>query len=181
MRVFRRQEIKTENIQVGDQIIIPLDAFGKFTVTAQKVTDRGIMFMFDDYVARRPMNSSNTNKGGFEESELKKWMDTVLFMAFPDELRDKIYGLTLPSVGQIVGSESTIALEPDTDEQLPLMKGCKNRVASFEDHLAWGWLKNAVKEAYSLTDFALVDIYGGVEYCDAAYLFGVRPVFWVVK
>ena len=40
------------------------------------------------------MNSKNTNKGGFEKSELKKWMDTVLLMTFPEELRDKIYGLT---------------------------------------------------------------------------------------
>ena len=36
------------------------------------------------------MNNCSTNKGGFEKSDLKKWMDTVLFMAFPEELRDKI-------------------------------------------------------------------------------------------
>lgn len=77
------------------QVIIPLAEIGEFSATAHKVTDEGIMFIFDEYITRRPMNSKNTNKGGFEKSELKKWMDTVLLMTFPEELRDKIYGLTL--------------------------------------------------------------------------------------
>ena len=105
MKVLRKQEIDTANIQVGDQMVILLAELGEFTATAHKVTDEGIMFIFDDYVTRRPMNNRDTNKGGFEKSYLKKWMDTVLFMAFPEELRDKIYGLTLPTVGQIVGHE----------------------------------------------------------------------------
>lgn len=97
MKVLRKQEIETANIQVGDRVIIPLAEIGEFSATAHKVTDEGIMFIFDEYITRRPMNSKNTNKGGFEKSELKKWMDTVLLMAFPEELRDKIYGLTLPN------------------------------------------------------------------------------------
>lgn len=88
MKVLRKQEIETANIQVGDQVIIPLAEIGEFSATAHKVTDEGIMFIFDEYITRRPMNSKNTNKGGFEKSELKKWMDTVLLMAFPEELRD---------------------------------------------------------------------------------------------
>ena len=105
------------------------------------------------------MNNCSTNKGGFEKSDLKKWMDTVLFMAFPEELRDKIYGLTIPTVGQIVGHEDewdNKNLEPDSDEQLPLMKECKNRIACFEDQLTWGWLRNATKEEFSSAGFARV-------------------------
>ena len=159
MKVLRKQEIDTANIQVGDQMVIPLAELGAFTVTAHKVTDEGVMFIFDDYVTRRPMNNRNTNKGGFEKSDLKKWMDTVLYMAFPEELRDKIYGLTLPTVGQIVGHEDewdNKNLEPDTNEQLPLMKKRKNRIACFEDQLAWGWLRNATKEEFSSARFASV-------------------------
>lgn len=152
MKVLRKQEIETANIQVGDQIVIPLAELGEFTATAHKVTDEGVMFIFDEYVTCRPMNNCSTNKGGFEKSDLKKWMDTVLFMAFPEELRDKIYGLTIPTVGQIVGHEDEWGnknLEPDSDEQLPLMKECKNRIACFEDQLTWGWLRNATKEEFS--------------------------------
>lgn len=184
MKVLRKQEIDTANIQVGDQMVIPLAELGAFTVTAHKVTDEGVMFIFDDYVTRRPMNNRNTNKGGFEKSDLKKWMDTVLYMAFPEELRDKIYGLTLPTVGQIVGHEDewdNKNLEPDTNEQLPLMKKCKNRIACFEDQLAWGWLRNATKEEFSSADVAVVYGGGAAHYYGASTSYGVRPEFWLVK
>lgn len=184
MKVLRKQEIDTANIQVGDQMVIPLAELGEFTATAHKVTDEGVMFIFDDYVTSRPMNNRNTNKGGFEKSDLKKWMDTVLFMAFPEELRDKIYGLTLPTVGQIVGHEDewdNKNLEPDIDEQLPLMKECKNRIACSEDQLAWGWLRNATKEEFSSAHFALVDHGGNAGSGDASNSFGVRPEFWLVS
>lgn len=184
MKVLRKQEIDTANIQVGDQMVIPLAELGEFTATAHKVTDEGVMFIFDDYVTRRPMNNRNTNKGGFEKSDLKKWMDTVLYMAFPEELRDKIYGLTLPTVGQIVGHEDewdNKNLEPDTNEQLPLMKKCKNRIACFEDQLAWGWLRNATKEEFSSARFAFVGYHGSPHYSGASTSDGVRPEFWLVK
>lgn len=184
MKVLRKQEIDTANIQVGDQMVIPLAELGEFTATAHKVTDEGVMFIFDDYVTRRPMNNRNTNKGGFEKSDLKKWMDTVLYMAFPEELRDKIYGLTLPTVGQIVGHEDewdNKNLEPDTNEQLPLMKKCKNRIACFEDQLAWGWLRNATKEEFSSAYFAGVGDGGDAGYGLASNSGGVRPEFWLVK
>lgn len=184
MKVLRKQEIETTNIQVGDQIVIPLAELGEFTATAHKVTDEGIMFIFDEYVTCRPMNNRSTNKGGFEKSDLKKWMDTVLLMAFPEELRDKIYGLTLPTVGQIVGHEDewdNKNLEPDSDEQLPLMKECKNRIACFEDQLTWGWLRNATKEEFSSAFFAYVYDIGASGYVYASGSCGVRPEFWLVK
>ena len=184
MRVFRKMEIEVENYQIGDQIIVPLRGIGGFTATVQKVTDEGALFLFDECVARKAMNESGDNKGGYEESDLKKWMDTVLLMAFPEELRDKIYGLTLPTVGQIVGHEDewdNKNLEPDSDEQLPLMKECKNRIACFEDQLAWGWLRNATKEEFSSAVFALVANCGGTHYGTASYSRGVRPEFWIKK
>lgn len=184
MKVLRKQEIETTNIQVGDQIVIPLAELGEFTATAHKVTDEGVMFIFDNYITCRPMNNRSTNKGGFEKSDLKKWMDTVLLMAFPEELRDKIYGLTLPTVGQIVGHEDewdNKNLESDSDEQLPLMKECKNRIACFEDQLTWGWLRNATKEEFSSAGFARVGGLGGADCGGASYSRGVRPEFWLVK
>ncbi len=184
MKVLRKQEIDTANIQVGDQMVIPLAELGEFTATAHKVTDEGVMFIFDDYVTRRPMNNRDTNKGGFEKSDLKKWMDTVLFMAFPEELRDKIYGLTLPTVGQIVGHEDewdNKNLEVDTDGQLPSMKECKNRIACFEDQLTWGWLRNATKDEFSSALFAYVSSFGSANCTYASVSDGVRPEFWLVK
>lgn len=190
MKVLRKQEIEIEleietaNIQIGDRIVIPLARLGKFTATVHEITDEAVMFIFDEYVICRPMNRRSTNKGGFEKSDLKKWMNTILFMTFPEELRDKIYGLTLPTVGQIVGHKyewDNKILEPDIDEQLPLMKEHKNRIACFDDRLTWGWLRNATKEEFSSDLFAFVGYFGNVSYGTASYFLGVRPEFWLVK
>ena len=161
-------------------MVIPLAELGEFTATAHKVTDEGVMFIFDEYVTRRPMNNCSTNKGGFEKSDLKKWMDTVLFMAFPEELRDKIYVLTIPTVGHEDEWDNK-NLEPDIDEQLPLMKECKNRIACLEDQLTWGWLRNATKEEFSSACFAAVSSLGGTTYHDASSSGGVRPEFWLFR
>ena len=53
MKALRKQKIETANIQVGDQMVIPLAELGEFTATAHKVTDEGVMFIFDEYVAGR--------------------------------------------------------------------------------------------------------------------------------
>ena len=55
-----------------------MNGLGDFTATAHKITDKGVLFIFDDYVVSKAMNEANTNEGGFEESDLKKWIDSVL-------------------------------------------------------------------------------------------------------
>ena len=81
MNVMRKQELEVQDIQkiqVGDQIVIPLAEFGEFTATAQKINDKGVLFIFDDCVAEQQMNDDWTNKGGYAKSRMKKWIDTVL-------------------------------------------------------------------------------------------------------
>lgn len=184
IKVIRKYEKEVRNIQEGDQILIPLAEIGEFTATAYKVTDKGTLFIFDEYVASQPMNKKNTNKGGFEKSDLKKWMDSVLFMAFPDWLRDRISDLSIPTVGETFGHEdewNNEHFEPDTDEQLPLMKERKNRVAYLKNEWEWGWLRNAMKKEHSSAYFAFVGSNGLTYYYSASASGGVRPEFWLVK
>lgn len=184
IKVIRKYEKEVQNIQEGDQILIPLAKLGEFTATAYKVTDKGVLFIFDEYVVSRPMNKKNTNKGGFEKSDLKKWMDSVLFMAFPDWLRNRITDLSIPTVGEMFGHEDewdNEHFEPDTDEQLPLMKERKNRVSYLKNEWVWGWLRNAMKKEFSSADFANVNSNGGTDYSNASSSGGVRPEFWLVK
>lgn len=182
MKVIRKREVEVSNIKVGDQIVIPLAELGEFTATAQKIANKGVLFMFDDCVAEQPMNDKWTNKGGYAKSKLKKWMDTVLMSAFPEELQDKIEGLTLPTYGQMFGHDDWYerAIEPDDDEQLPLMAKRKNRIADFNDDYEWYWLQNATKEDYSAY-FAIVTGNGNATDHGASNSHGVRPVFWLVK
>lgn len=186
MEVIRKQKFEVQDIQkiqVGDQIVIPLAEFGEFTATAQKITEKGVLFMFDDCVAEQQMNNDWTNKGGYAKSHMKKWIDIVLLNAFPEELQGWIQDLALPTYGMIFGHDDWYerAIEPDNDEQLPLMAKCKNRVADFNDDYEWYWLQNATKKDYSAAYFAHVGSHGHSTYNRASNSGGVRPVFWLVK
>ena len=184
IKVLRREELETREVMVGDQILVSLAEIGNFTATAHKITDKGVLFIFDEYVTSRPMNNQRTNEGGYEESDLKKWIDTVLLAAFPEELKSRIDDLSIPTVGELFGHDDewdNEHFEPDTDEQLPLMKERKNRVAYLNNEWEWGWLRNATKEEFSAAHFALVNGVGAT-YCGyASFTYGVRPEFWLVR
>ena len=184
IKVLRRQELETREVMVGDQILVSLAEIGDFTATAHKITDKGVLFIFDEYVTSRPMNNQRTNEGGYEESDLKKWIDTVLLATFPDELKSRIDSLSIPTVGELFGHDdewNNEHFEPDEDEQLPLMKERRNRVAYLNDEWEWGWLRNAVKRSFSSADFAGVNGDGNAGYGNASNSVGVRPEFWLVK
>lgn len=180
MKVLRKYEKEVKNFKIGDQIVVPLAEFGEFTATVHKIIEDGALFIFDDYVAKRPMNARSTNKGGYNKSDLKKWIDTVLFAAFPEEMRFRISNLTIPTVGQLFGHEDgwdAKYFEVDTDEQLPLMQERRNRVAYFDNDWEWGWLQNAVKREHSSSSFAVVGYDGVTDYDNASGSYGVRPEF----
>ena len=179
-----KHEYDFSKTKVGDKITVDLKELGKFEATAHEVTDNNVLFIFDDYIAERPMNERPTNEGGYEKSDLKKWIDTYLYSLFPLELRKRIVELTIPSVGQVVGWEDEWDkehFEADDDEQLPLMKLRKNRVAYFKNECKWGWLRNAMKKEYFSAYFARVAGNGGAYCHDASDSGGVRPAFRVVK
>ena len=176
------RQIEVKNIRIGDQIIIPLAEFGEFTATAQKITDKGTLFLFDSCVARQSMNNKCTNEGGFDNSDLKKWIDNVLLPAFPDNLRSRIENLTIPTYGQIFGHDVWYNIEPDNDEQFPLMTKRKNRIADFENEYNWYWLQNVTNDNGGLYAAYFANVTGGgaAEYGCASYSHGVRPVFLLV-
>jgi len=182
MKVLRQRELEVKNIRVGDQIVIPLAELGEFTATAQKITDKGPLFLFDECIAKQPMNKKWTNKGGYEKSDLRKWINTTLLDAFPEELKNRMNNLTIPTYGQIFGHDDWYdrAIEPDSDEQFPLMVIRKNRIADFNNDYEWYWLANATREEVSASSFARVYHDGGTYYDGASISLGVRPAFVLV-
>lgn len=173
-----------DNIEVGDQIEIPLEGLGTFMATVHKVTDDKVLFIFDDYVTQRPMNDKNTNKGGYDESDLKDWIDVELFNKFPQEFRKRMSNLTIPTVGQMFGWDdewNRNTFERDDNAQLPLMKLRRNRVAYYDNNISYGWLRNATKKIVSSASFATVNANGAADCSGASYSFGVRPEFWLVR
>lgn len=183
MKVLRKREVEVKKARIRDQITIQLTDFGEFTATVQKITDRGPLFMFDDYVTSRPMNAKLTNKGGFVKSDLNKWIGDVLLSAFPEDTQGKIENLTIPTYGQMFGHDDWYndVVEPDDDEQFPLMMKRKNRIADLNNDSEWGWLQNATKRKVYASYFAYVTYAGYASYANASNSFGVRPVFLLVN
>lgn len=177
MQVSRKTQIATEEFKLCDQIAIKLKNLGDFTATVRKISDDGVLLIFDSIVVRRRMNSEWTNEGGFENSELNKWMQSELLDAFPEELKSRIKSISIPTYGQMFGHDDFYKnFEEDDDEQLLLMKNEKNRVATFEDETCSYWLKNATKKSVSSAFFALVVGSGRAGYDYASYSLGVLPV-----
>lgn len=182
--VHNLYSILPADVKVGDKMMVPLGKLGNFTATVQKVTNDKVLFIFDDYVAKRPMNEDDGNVGGYSQSDLKKWIDTELYNMFPAVLKQRMTGLSIPTLGEICGWDDEWDrnhIEADGDEQLPLMKQRRNRVAYYQNDCEWGWLRNATKRKFSSAHFAFVDS-GGNSTCNyASDSCGVRPEFWLVR
>lgn len=172
------------DIKVGDKMMVPLGKLGNCTATVQKVTNNKVLFIFDDYVTKRPMNEDGGNAGGYSQSDLKKWIDTELYNMFPAVLKQRMTGLSIPTLGEIYGwadKWDRDHIEADRDEQLPLMKQRRNRVAYYKNDCEFGWLRNATKKEFSSARFAGVYCGGGSGYNCASNSYGVRPEFWLVR
>lgn len=173
-----------KDAEVGDKTTIKLDGLGEFAATVHKVTDDKVMLIFDDYVAERPMNESDTNKGGFEYSDLNEWLHTEFVKAIPYSIRARLTDVTIPTVGEMFGWDdewNRNYFEADNDKQLPLMKQRRNRVAYYNNECECGWLRNATKKEFSAAYFAAVLLSGYAGSDGASGSFGVRPEIWLVK
>ena len=173
-----------KDAEVGDKTIIKLDGLGEFTATVHKVTDDKVMLIFDDYLVKRSMNESSTNNGGFEASNLNKWLYTEFVKALPYSIRVRLTDVTIPTVGEMFGwvdQWDRNRFEADNDKQRPLLMQRRNRAAYYDNECEFGWLRNATKKEFSSAYFAGVGIRGTTNYYDASYSRGVRPEIWLVK
>jgi hypothetical protein len=173
-----------KDAEVGDKTTIKLNGLGEFTATVHKATDDKVMLIFDDYVTKRPMNESSTNNGGFEASDLNKWLHTEFIKALPYSIRARLTDVTIPTVGEMFGWDDEWDrnhFEADNDKQLPLMKQRRNRVAYYDNECEFGWLRNAIKKEFSSAYFAYVGSRGDAYFGYASGSLGVRPEIWLVK
>ena len=185
MEVMRMQTmwVPDNKIEVGDKIRLSMGAFGGFLATAQKVEGNRTLFMFDDCVAIREMNSANINEGGYEKSELKSWLETTVLAQFPDDIRDKVEGISIPTCGMMVGHDNLDdffrdKFTRDFDSRLPLMNDRRNRIADFRGEAELYWLQNTYRHFYG---FAIVHDDGNLADVGSNACIGVRPIFWLVR
>ena len=141
------------------------------------------------------MNSDNTNKGGFPDSDMREYLNNDVFALLPDELQNVIAvhqsfqkiedenvgtegRLFLMSVYEGRGSNDWAEYN-GTDKQFPFFEERRNRVAYDEDgDPVWYW--TADPSAANTTYFCRFDP-TGISYASGAAIDGgVAPLF-VIK
>ncbi|RHT38364.1 hypothetical protein DW790_05795 [Firmicutes bacterium AM31-12AC] len=170
--LYQLPEFNIKDIKMGDKLCIELKGLGSFMATAHRVTANEILFITDEYIASKPMYG------------LQEWLETSVYDAFPEELKGRVKNLTIPTVGQVFGWDDEWCRKTfvrDNDEQLPLMKERRNRVAYLDNDYEWGWLRNSTKREISSAIFAYVSYYGYANCNDASNSYGVRLEFTLVK
>lgn len=179
LEVMRKVSMKTDHVCIGDQIVVD-----KYTATCQKIEEDGAIFCMDQYLdAPMCMNAKNTNRGGYEASDLRKRLNSDELSFIFKEIAKRLVPfpngdyIRIPYCGEIFGRDDIDRsfFEADVCDQWPLMKKTSNRVAYRKNEWEYGWLQNV--SVRSAANFALVDA-GGVAYTyGASYAYGVRPVF----
>jgi hypothetical protein len=185
INVLRTQEIYTKDLQIGDKLQIKLNGIGNFTATAHKITGRGVLFIFDEYIAEHPMNAASTNKGDFRASDLNNWLNMEVVRAFPDYLKNRISELSIPTIGELFGWDGTVVdtmiFKKDSDTRLELMRNNQCRIIFYGNRIVNGWLRNATRPEYSLSHFSIINTNGDISSAYASYPRGVLPEFWLIK
>lgn len=174
MKVYRKVKMKTNHIEVGDQIKIKLKGYGTFTATAQKADITGkeycVLFLFDNCIDRHCMNETDTTEGGYEESDMNKYLNTEILDAFPDKIRDLMEPFDVKHTYLRLLSENEVF----SDDALPLMQDVKNRVCSDTDGCRATWW---LRDVCDSTGFAFVGSRGAASNYGASSSLGVRPAF----
>jgi len=162
--------------QIGDRIKVKLPEETHWA-TAYDQKGTVTFFIFDDCLNDlKPMNSEDTNEGGYEASELRQYLrdlsedipEKLKKMMIPDGNGDYLYLLNLREVAGYDTKWNKVS------GQLEWFKDRHHRIAtSAEDECVAWWLRDPVSAAC----FADVDNYGLAGHLNASTAFGVRPAF----
>lgn len=185
MKIERMTEIETSDIEVGDRIHV-----AHYTATCQEITSKGALFLMDQYLGKPyAMNAKSTNRGGYAESDLRETLRSKKILDIFKGIRyymvpfDNGDLLRIPYYGEMFDNNDRNdfvepdSVEPDSNEQWPLMKDAHNRVASRCGELEWGWLANTDRD--SSTYFCNVNNDGGAGVWAASDVIGVRLAFLI--
>ena len=186
MKIKRTLELKTKikNIQLGDVISFKLSDGEKVEARAVKECPSGRMLMLFENCLNEThcMNENGSTEGGWEQSDLRAWLNSEILGRFPEKIRKHMVAdysgdyLRCLDHAEVFGE--TYDGEDASAAQLPALKDRKNRIASqgnIDDYAAW-WLRDVV----SASTFAVVGYYGSAGCSGASNAgIGVRPAFYL--
>ena len=157
MKAKRMIKSDVDTFKVGDIIKVKLTDGVKVQAMAMQQEEDGMIFCLVDCLpGEYPMNSTRTNEGGYEESDLRKKLNGEILNLFPAELTDMMAPfdngdlLRLPTEKEIFGENYYGEYESPYVKQWKPMKKRRNRMAfdgTKEENLQWYWLMNKVRES----------------------------------
>lgn len=167
--------------QMGDIIRFTLLTGEPVEAQCQRVDENGATFFLTHCLEdERPMNHEDTNEGGWDESDLREYLNTSILSDFPDAIRKHmkpIYKddlLTLPAVEDIFGEWDFDRWEPKegAEPNWPLMKHRQYRSKG-----NWWWGRSA--DATNATYFCAVNASGNASSDIASNSLGLAPAFLI--
>lgn len=183
-------------LSVGDKISFQLKNGKQVSVTVAAINpygDNTVAFSFDDSYWEHRMNSRDTNRGGYGNSEMADYIETEILPQLPDELVNVIVPrmitqvlsgtkyerkckLWLPSRTEVLG-ESELYKDCDFgDVQFPLFSTEKSRVKANESGSTVNWSLRSPGVDNSWYFWCVSDY--GYGYCTyASDELGVSPCF----
>lgn len=184
MKVKRTIKTDVDVFKVEDIIKFKLTDGEKVQAMAVQQENDGMLFCLVDCLADEySMNDTNTNEGGYEDSDLRKKLNTKIIARFPADIKAMMvpFGngdyLRLPTEKEIFGENHYGEYESPYVQQWKPMKQRRNRIAfqGKNGNWEWYWLQNKCRD--SAAHFAVVGGDGLATYSGAYSSRGVRPVF----
>lgn len=184
MKVKRTIKTDVDVFKVGDIIKFKLTDGEKVQAMAVQQENDGMLFcLVDCLIDKYSMNDTNTNEGGYEDSDLRKRLNTEIITHFPSDIKAMMIPfengdlLRLPTEKEIFGENYYGEYESPYVKQWKPMQQRRNRIAfqGKNGNWEWYWLQNKVRE--SAANFAFVNNGGNATCNSASVSIGVRPVF----
>lgn len=172
-------------LSVGDIISTVLKNNEKIRIAVAGINTykpNEVVFTFKDILSKEHcMNEEDTNAGGYDASDMAKYLDTEVFDLLPDALQEIIkkrcgHKLWLFSRREVFG-EDGYYICPKDDVHIPYYQKLENRIKFRDEKLSCWWL--ASPNAANTTGFCSVDYDGDSNSWGADNFDGVVPGFCI--
>lgn len=181
MKVKRTVKMKVNHYEVGDVISFKLTTGEKVELMAMEQKGDVMQFCFVDCLATKcSMNDDDTNEGGYDESKLRKKLNSDILSTIPNKILARMVKfengdwLSIPTEKEIFG-KNVYGENKENVKQWEPMKLKKNRIAlqGLNGNCGWYLLKN--KSVQSASSFCYVSNNGNASNGSAGSSGGVRP------
>lgn len=172
-------------LNVGDIISVVLKNGEKMRIAVAGINtykENEVLFAFKDILSKEaPMNEDWTNEGGYEASQMAKYLDTEIFDLLPDDLQEVIkerrgHKLWLFSRREVFGKDGHYIC-PEDDVHIPYYQDSENRIKLRDGDPDWWWL--ASPYAAHTATFCCVSCFGYSDSYGASISLGVAPGFCI--